>query len=184
MYEHGVSFHLFRFRYSLITSSNFLVVFSVQVLNFLIKFIPRYPIFLDATISRIVSLISFLYLLLVLLHILIFFFLNHLLTCGGEISWTRHAWVQVLRYAHAQLLAFGCHVSRVSACPGRSATFLFNLKCSLSLPSVTSWVRHFSYTCGGGASCVVWGLPYRSLYPLWWPLRKLQLSSQGLLLGL
>ena len=77
---------IFRFRYSLITSSNFLVVFSVQVLNFLIKFIPRYPIFLDATISRIVSLISFLYLLLVLLHILIFFFLNHLLTCGGEIS--------------------------------------------------------------------------------------------------
>ena len=46
--------------------------------------------------------------------------------------------VEVLRYAHAQLHAFGCRVSRVSACLGRGATFLFNLKCSLSLPSVTS----------------------------------------------
>lgn len=46
--------------------------------------------------------------------------------------------VEVLTYAHAQLHAFGCHVSRVSACPGRGATFLFSLKCSLSLSSVTS----------------------------------------------
>lgn len=56
--------------------------------------------------------------------------------------------VEVLRYAHAQLHALMSCVQSVCM-PGGGATFLFNLKCSLSFPLSHPELGIFLYTCGG-----------------------------------
>lgn len=50
---------------------------------------------------------------------------------------------------------------------GGGAAFLFNLKCLLSLAYVTSWARHFSYTCVGGFLLVLRGGRHAGLYLLY-----------------